>query len=332
MFAPESLKQFDAIVLNNASGAWITPTAADLAKEPLKKLGADAAAVEAALRKGFLAFVENGGGVVSLHYAIAANRHWPEFKELFGAAFTGHPWNEQVGVTVEEPGHPLAAAFGGKDFLITDEIYLYGPPYDRSKVRVLMSIDPARTNMGARWLNRKENDFALTWVKSYGKGRVFNTSFGHRTELFFDPQILQFYLDAVQFTTGDLAAPIEPRASRPERANVPGTQPAPGLEPGFCLALRRPFARRLGGRPHDLDGRGRRYHGPDDRRDEAQGEQLPHLERPGRELRVAAKVPARRGQFGHLLSRPETPSGADAQRTRSSARRPTSTPRAAGLA
>ena len=102
-------------------------------KQALNKLGADAQAVEMVLRKSFLDFVENGGGVVCLHFAIAANRHWPEFKELFGATFTGHPWNEEVGVTVEEPDHPLVAAFGGKDFRIADEIYQYGLAYDRSK-------------------------------------------------------------------------------------------------------------------------------------------------------------------------------------------------------
>jgi len=232
-FAPENLKRFDAIVLNNASGPWITPTDADLAKEPLKRLGTDAAEIETALRKSFLDYLERGGGVVCIHFAVAANRHWPEFKEIFGATFTGHPWNEEIGVTVEEPDHPLAAAFGGKDFRITDEIYEYGPPYDRAKLRVLMSLDPARTNMGARWIHRKDGDFALTWVKSYGKGRVFNTSFGHVASLYSTPQVLQFYLDAIQFAAGDLEAPTAPRAGRPARANVPGTQPAPGMEPGF---------------------------------------------------------------------------------------------------
>lgn len=233
VYAPENLARFDAIVLNNASGPWITPTAADLAKEPLKKLGADAAEVEAALRTSLLDFVENGGGIVCLHYAIAANRHWPEFQELIGATFTGHPWTEEVGVTVEEPEHPLVAAFGGKDFRMTDEIYRYGPPYDRSKVRVLMSLDRATTNMGVRWLDRKQTDFALTWVKPYGKGRVFNTSFGHMAALYSDPQVLQFYLDAIQFAAGDLEAPTAPRDDRPVDKPVPGTQPAPGLEPGF---------------------------------------------------------------------------------------------------
>ncbi len=233
LFAPDNLKQFDAIVLNNASGSWITPTASDLAKDPLKKLGADAQSVEAELRKSFVDFVKNGGGIVCIHFAIAANREWPEFKEIFGGTFTGHPWTEEVGVTLEEPEHPLVAAFGGRDFRIADEIYEYGPPYDRTNVRVLMSIDPARTNMGARWINRKDGDFALTWVKSYGKGRIFNTSFGHMSSIYSNPKMLQFYLDAIQYATGDLPAPNSPRADRPDRTRVPGTQPAPGLEPGF---------------------------------------------------------------------------------------------------
>ncbi len=233
MYTPENIRQFDAIVLNNASGPWITPTEADMAKEALKKHGADAEAMETVLRKSFLDFLENGGGVVCLHFAIAANRHWPEFKEVFGATFTGHPWNEEVGVTVEEREHPLVQAFGGKDFRIADEIYQYGPPYDRAKLRVLMSIDPATTNMGARWINRKDGDFALTWVKPSGKGRVFNTSFGHRADLYSNPQVLQFYLDAIQFAAGDLEAPTAPRESGPVRRPAPGTQPAPGMEPGF---------------------------------------------------------------------------------------------------
>lgn len=232
MFAPENLRRFDAVVLNNASGAWVTPTPQDMEKPSLRRLGETPEQVEQALRQGFLDFISTGGGVVCIHFAIAANRHWPEFRDVFGATFTGHPWNEEVGVYVEEPDHPLVAAFGGRNFTIADEIYEYGPPYDRSQLRVLLSIDPAKTNMGARWIHRKDGDFALAWVKPYGRGRVFVTSFGHMTQIFFHPQILQFYLDAVQFAVGDLSVPIEPRADRPLHTDVPGTQPVPDL-PGF---------------------------------------------------------------------------------------------------
>jgi hypothetical protein len=30
-------------------------------------------------------------------------------------------------------------------------------------------------HMGPRWIDRKQTDFALTWVKPYGKGRAFIT-------------------------------------------------------------------------------------------------------------------------------------------------------------
>ena len=137
-------------------------------------------------------------------------------------------------MTIEDPQHPLVAAFGGADFRITDEIYGYGPPFDRARLRVLLSLDPARTNMGVPWINRRDNDFALAWVKLYGKGRVFNTSFGHMASLYSNPQMLQFYLDAIQFAAGDLNAPTEPRTERPAR-NVPALSRHRAWNLGSCL-------------------------------------------------------------------------------------------------
>ena len=232
MLLPDSIRKFDAIILNNTSGPWITPTDEQAAKEEFRKLGADKAAIEQGLRKTFLDYVRDGGGLVVIHFGIAGNQHWPEFKELMGGVFFGHPWNEEIGVTVEDPQSPLVAAFGGKDFRVTDEIYEYGPPFERGKIRVLMSLDPARTNMGVRWINRKDDDHVLSWVKSYGKGRIFNTSFGHRMEIYTDPRTMQFYLDGIQFATGDLDAPTAPQGDKPPARVVPGREPAPGLE-GF---------------------------------------------------------------------------------------------------
>lgn len=225
MYLPENIWKFDAIVMNNSSGPWIMPTDTDMCKKVFKKHGKKKAVVEQVLRRSLLDYVSNGGGIMAIHFAIGANRHWPGFQQLLGATFTGHPWNEEVGITVEEPGHPLVAAFSGKDFRLADEIYQYGDPYNRSNVRVLLSLDPERTNMGVKWIRREDNDFALAWVKSHGKGRVFYTSFGHRTELFWNSKLLQFYLDAIQFATGDLETLTAPRYQRPVR-RAPGPTPA----------------------------------------------------------------------------------------------------------
>ncbi|MBE3133024.1 MAG: hypothetical protein IMZ55_06100, partial [Acidobacteria bacterium] len=75
------------------------------------------------------------------------------------------------------------------------------------------------------------------WVKPHGKGRVFNTSFGHRTELFWNPRVLRFYLDAVQFAAGDLAAPTDPRAGARRREAEGDREPAI-VRQGACVPSR----------------------------------------------------------------------------------------------
>lgn len=245
MFLPESLPQFDAVVLNNSCGPWITPTDADLRQQRFSRHGADKESVERVLRRSLLDYVSGGGGIVAYHFAVGANRHWPQFHELLGATFTGHPWNEEIGVKVEEPDHPLVAAYGGKDFRLADEIYQFGGPYSRDKLRVLMSLDVRATNMGVKWIRRDDNDFALAWVKSHGKGRIFCTSFGHRTELFWDPALLQLYLDAIQFATGDLDAPAAPRADRPDWQWPGPTIPAVRLAKMEARKVRAPSQQEL---------------------------------------------------------------------------------------
>lgn len=208
MYLPENIKQFDAIVMNNSDNKWIRPT--DAAMEKLKAYG-DVDQVELLLRKSLLDYVSNGGGIVAYHFSIGANNHWPEFKELLGASYWGHPWNEEVGVKLDEPEHPLLAAFGGKPFRIAEEIFQFNEPYSRDKLRVLLSLDVETTNMGVQWIYRKDGDFGLAWVKKHGNGRVFYTAFGHRTEIYWNPTLLRFYLDGIQFATGDLEAPAEPK-------------------------------------------------------------------------------------------------------------------------
>jgi type 1 glutamine amidotransferase len=219
MYLPENLKKFDAIILNNSNGPWIRPTPKDMDK--FKDYGSDIDAVEKLLRHSFLDYVANGGGLFAFHHAIGVPK-WPEFLDLLGASYWGHPWNEEVGIKLDEPDHPLVAAFGGKGFRLAEEIFQYNEPYSREKVRVLLSLDVDKTNMTVPWVYRKDKDFALAWIKSYGKGRVFYSAIGHHTELWWNPQILSFYLDALQFATGDLPADTTPSAQvqKEKKANA----------------------------------------------------------------------------------------------------------------
>ena len=220
MYLPENLKRFDAIIMNNSNGKWIRPTEEDMKR--LKAYGSDQDAAEKLLRRSLLDFVRGGGGIVAYHHAIGGNTHWPEFHQMIGAAYWGHPWNEEVGVKLDERDHPLLAAFEGSDFRLAEEIFQFREPYSREKVRVLLSLDTKTTNMTVPWIHRKDNDFALAWIKNYGKGRVFYSAFGHRSEIWWNPAILRFYLDGIQFATGDLPADA-----------APSTEVGFEIEPGF---------------------------------------------------------------------------------------------------
>jgi type 1 glutamine amidotransferase len=85
--------------------------------------------------------------------------------------------------------------------------------YSRDKVHVLLSIDLAKSPAfldGRVPFQRKDNDYAVAWIKGYGKGRVFYTCLGHTPDMFYDSKMNQFLLAAVQFTLGDLAADTTP--------------------------------------------------------------------------------------------------------------------------
>ena len=87
--------------------------------------------------------MRGGGGVVGIHAAIDMFKRWPEGAQIVGATFNGHPWGpgSSWAVKLEEPEHPLLAAFAGKDFRMQDEFYELGEPYSRGDRRVLMKLD-----------------------------------------------------------------------------------------------------------------------------------------------------------------------------------------------
>lgn len=203
MFRPETLRGFDAVFFNNTVGNCFT---------------------NADLRQSLLEFVTGGGGLLGVHGASVAFTRWPgavedwpEFGYLLGARGAAHrESNERVWIRVEDPDHPLARVLGAKDFEYQDEFFRFGGPFSRQRVRVLLSMDIARTEAAGgkpREGNfRPDHDFALAWVRHYGRGRVFYSTIGHNPAVFQDAQMLRFYLAAIQFAVGDLPAPTTPSA------------------------------------------------------------------------------------------------------------------------
>jgi type 1 glutamine amidotransferase len=202
MFAPEQLAGFDAICFNNTTGVLFE---------------------DAALRQSLLDFVVNGKGIVGIHAAAATFVQYPQydqfpaFGQMLGAYENGgHPWypDETITLKLDEPHHPINAAFGGKDFDVQDEVFQFQAPYSRERLRVLVSIDTEKTDMNPerRFLPERfaDKDFAMSWIREEGKGRVFYSSLGHNPALFWDPKILKHFLAGIQFATGDLEVDATP--------------------------------------------------------------------------------------------------------------------------
>ncbi|NQT40993.1 MAG: ThuA domain-containing protein [Planctomycetes bacterium] len=188
MFEPETLKQFDAVVFNNTVSLKF--------EKPEH-------------RKALIDFISGGGGMIGIHGGADNFKNWPEAAAMMGGVFTGHPWQE-CPVKIDDPKHPLVRVFEGKGFWVTDEIYKFGGPYSRDKLRVLLSMDDAKGDPNHQ--GRKDNDDAVAWIQQVGKGRVFFCSLGHRHEIFWNPTLLAFYLDGVQYALGDLKADATPSA------------------------------------------------------------------------------------------------------------------------
>jgi len=98
-------------------------------------------------------------------------------------------------VKLDDPGHPLVAAFNGQDFDVADEIYQFRDPYSREKLRVLLSLDVEKINMNKKGIKREDKDFAVAWIRQFGKGRAFYFSLGHRHEIFWNPQVRYATID-----------------------------------------------------------------------------------------------------------------------------------------
>ena len=205
MFEKDKIGQFDAICFLSTTQNAFAPF-----KEELQKMSeeekAAAKARELVLKENLMAYIKGGGGFVGIHAATDTFYEWKEYGEMMNGFFDGHPWmaGTQVNLYVE-PGqekHPLAAMFGGERLEFKEEIYQFKAPYDASKVHMLLRLDPVKS-AEVKGINRKDNDFGVSWARNWEKGRVFYSSLGHNHEMYWHPKVVRHYLAGIQWAIGD---------------------------------------------------------------------------------------------------------------------------------
>lgn len=163
----------------------------------------------------------HGTSVAFTKWQWPPKEDWPEFGEMLGARGAYHRGGylqEPIVMALDDSGHPLLSVFEGSGYPWKDEIFRFHAPYSRKGVRVLLKIDTEKTDLSTYPPNdpdkclRPDHDYAIAWVKNYGKGRVFYSSLAHSPHVFEDAKMLRFYLDGAQFVLGDLPAPTTPSA------------------------------------------------------------------------------------------------------------------------
>lgn len=140
-----------------------------------------------AQRHAILDFARSGKGIVGIHNAADMCYDWPEYGELLGGWFQGHPWTQEVNVIVEDTEHPTTAMLG-QSFRVCDEIYTF-KNWDRDAHHVLMRLDNDSVDLSKG--TRDDHDYALGWCHDYGQGRVIYTGFGHPDSLWREEWFLE---------------------------------------------------------------------------------------------------------------------------------------------
>ncbi|MGH7459554.1 MAG: PVC-type heme-binding CxxCH protein, partial [Longimicrobiales bacterium] len=162
-----------------------------------------------------LTFVQNGGGLVVLHCASASFQNSEEFIRLVGAAFKSHGTGRFRTNTVAA-NHPVMA--GVPEFEAWDETYIH------------TKHNPNRTVLAVHREGGHEEPW--TWVRTYGKGRVFYTASGHgpRNErdtanVWLNPGFQKLVENATKWTAG--ASALAAKANDPVPAMVKLDVPLP---------------------------------------------------------------------------------------------------------
>ncbi len=148
-------------------------------------------------REAFIALLNTGIGVVSLHHNLGAQAGWDEYRaiiggqfifsdvEIDGTAYSTTPWShgEDLDITVVATDHPITR--GVSDFSIHDETY--GKYYVSPDVKVLLTTDHPKNNP------------QLAWTLTYGKSPVFYLMLGHDGKAYANPNYSKLIRQGIEW-------------------------------------------------------------------------------------------------------------------------------------
>jgi type 1 glutamine amidotransferase len=175
-----NLQDYDVLLMNYCN--WENPT-------PLS----DAA------KASFTGYLNNGGGLIILHFANGAfhfslpkaeGTDWPEYRKITRRVWdhhsnSGHDPYGKFAVKIAVKDHPITKNLN--DFETTDELY-----FNQKGDEPITPLLTARSKV-------TNKDEPLAWVYRYGKGKIFQTVLGHDAKALETPTVQEIIQRAADF-------------------------------------------------------------------------------------------------------------------------------------
>ena len=185
VFTPENLARYRAVVFLSTSGDIL----------------------DNGQQEAFRTWLENGGGLVGIHAAVAGKvateGTWPWYGETFCTEFDQHKAIEKAAVDIEDRANVSTAHLPTR-WVRTDEWYNFKSS-PRGKVRVLATLDESSFHGGTMG-----GDHPVVWCRRVGKGRLWYTALGHTAASYTEPEFVQHVLGGIQIAAGVKPAEFTP--------------------------------------------------------------------------------------------------------------------------
>ncbi|MBL9138235.1 MAG: ThuA domain-containing protein [Verrucomicrobiales bacterium] len=174
--------------------------------------------------EGFLNWVKSGKGFVGMHSATDTFRgHNPlhGYTVMINGEFKYHKEQAEVVAINGDPTFPSNRHLG-PTYKVFDEIYILNG-YQRKAVRALLDLDQHPNS-------RMPGHYPLSWARTYGTGRVFYTSLGHREDVWESGDYQKHILGGLRWSLGLEAGDASPQSLR---VTLPADEAAAGFKPLF---------------------------------------------------------------------------------------------------
>jgi type 1 glutamine amidotransferase len=233
VFTPENIAKYDAFFFYTTGD--LTEPGTDK-NPPMSKEG----------KAAFLEAIHNGKGFIGTHsaedtfHSPGGKEHGPArwaldgdnadpYVKMIGAEFIIHGSQQKAHQIVVDKNFPGMSAVPD-DFGPQEEWYSLKDFQPNLHVLLVQDTSTMKKTGNDRTAYDRPN-YPSTWARQYGKGRVFYTSMGHRSDVWTNPVFQSVLIGGINWAVGNVEADVTPnlQTAAPE-ANVLPPAPAPPKE------------------------------------------------------------------------------------------------------